>query len=734
MSKRKQEKDWIAWGSAGLAGALILLLATGCVRTSGTRTKAQNSEDGTVYTPGAPTYRITRATIEKGVTNANYTTTIFFDASAAGGVPFTSFCDLASRSCQCQFTWSETNTSSGTSVTIARNVRTNVTTAQASLVGCNAPDAWGVEVMDGTSVRISVVPKEGNSATFNITGLTYTKGTPGRTYTFWDSQGRAFDNILRYSCYEKVRRGMTVQSMVQDIANPTNNTESVSVALASRFCVRRYDGTVIGGQNNCNGLPQTEYTAQSYYYNLYIRDSENGDINSGNERYTCPQVDQASMLHPSRNFYPLDTSYALAISPSSDFPVGVEAFTKTSNGADPASVNSSCFTTGESDSSGTSGTSDSSSLIKSCLGFAARPRSDASCPSFTDSAGVVRPTYRLRRYVSIYPPMYDTNGEPLRESQGIDVIYVLDRPVNTPTPRPLGTPAYTMLGPKPCPSSYFDKKQVTGNPVPSYVATNHSSWNGKNVDGIQFPNFDSPNSCAAVISIPNDDMSIFSLGTVHASNPRFPRVYVRPQNAWAPHYVEDTDFQACAPQALNPRDPPMHFVRNGANMAYCAEAYPTQNSRIAELDPAPAPGVAPSGQVVPFTSHIVRNSTSQTCTARSLSSVPGAVLPPGYPAGGAAHHPSELTVDGASAAATCDRTVVREGADWSLFPLLANASQTEAALRDDPSFNCTVSWDDGTKIWTQTPSGGCCRNAVGSGASAHLEPVSSGISCNTPAY
>ncbi len=731
--------DAIAWTSAGLAGLIILVLATSCMRMSGTAKKAQSVDPDVPFTPGAPTYKITRVTIERAPSGPNYNTSIFFDSALSGGASFTSFCDLAGRPCQCQFTWSETNSTSGTNVTVNRNVRTNVTNVQASMAGCNAPDAWGKEIMDGTTVRVSILPKEGNSSEFNITPMSYTKGPPGKAYTFWDSQGRAYDNILRYTCHEKIRRGLAIQSKMETVANPAINTESVKIPLASAFCVRKYDGTIVGGQDKCEGLPPTEYTAQSYYYNLYIRDSENGDINSGNERYSCPQVDPASMLHPSRNFYPLDTSFALSIGPSADFPIGVEAFTKTSNGADPASVNSGCFTTGETDSSASTGAGDSTSLIKSCLGFAARPKADASCPTFTDSSGSVKPTYRLRRYVAIYPPMFDTNGEPLNDSQAIDVVYVLDRPVNVPG-RSLNLPPYTILGPKPCPFAYFDRKMVTGSGVPGYVATNSASWDGKSVDGVQLPNFDSPNSCSAVISIPNDDMSIFSLGTVHASNPRFPRVYVRPQTSWSPHYVEDTDFQACAPVALNPRDPPLHFAKNGSNVAWCAEVYPTQNSRVAELDPSPAPGVPPSGQVVPFTSHNAKNSQSAACSGRSVSSISGAAMPANYPGGGAAHHPTSLTVDGVNAASTCDRTVVKPAADWSFFPLLASASQTERALQSDPSYSCLVSWDDGTKLGSSSPAGGCCGNSTnvqtggGGASSAHLEPGAIGSACNTPNY
>jgi hypothetical protein len=739
-SERHKKNDLIAWGSAGLASALILLLASSCVRMTGTAKRDLNAdpnEDPVI--PGAPTFKITRVKIEKAPTGPNYSTTVFFDAAIAGGASLTSLCDLAGKPCQCQFAWTETNTTSGSNLSVARNVRTNVTSIQSTLVGCNAPDAWGKEIMDGTTLRITVIAKEGNSSQFNVPAFSYTKGPPGKTYTFWDAQGRAYDNVLRYTCYEKIKRGLSVQSRVENVANPSNNTESVRVPMASHFCVRKYDGSIVGGQDRCEGLPPTDYTAQSYYYNLYIRDSENGDINTGNDRYTCPQVDGASMLHPSRNFYPLDTSFALAIGPSSDFPLGVEAYTKTSNGADPASVNSGCFTTGETDSSASGGSGDSQSLIKSCLGFAARPRSDASCPTFVDSAGNAKPTYRLRRYVAIYPPMYDTNGEPLADAQATDMVYVLDRPVNV-SGRAANLPPYTMLGPKPCPFAYFDRRRVTQTPVASYQATNASAWSGKNVDGIELPNEDTANSCSAVISIPNDDMSVFSLGTVHASNPRYKNVYVRPQSAWSPHYVEDTDFQACAPVALNPRDPPLHFAKAGSNVAYCAEVFPSQNSRVTELDPPPMPGAAPSGQVVPFTSHAVKNSSSQACVARSLSTVPGASMPANYPSGGAAHHPNGLTVDGQNAAATCDRTVIREGVDWSFFPLLANATATERALQNDPSFACTVSWDNGTKVWTSTPSGGCCGSATsvvtgGAGAaSAHLEPGTNGTACATPNY
>jgi hypothetical protein len=178
--------------------------------------------------------------------------------------------------------------------------------------------------------------------------------------------------------------------------------------------------------------------------------------------------------------------------------------------------------------------------------------------------------------------------------------------------------------------------------------------------------------------------------------------YVRPGKSWAPHYEEDTGFQACAPQSNPLRDPPLHFAYNGNNMAWCAEVYPSQNDNSNKL----------SGATI-YTSHKVHNVTPGTdCASTTIT-------------GHAANDK------------TCDRTVVNpaNGITWPKFPLLAPESDVTTALQSDASFGCTMTHDAGgatTKVNSSdfslgsTPSQGCCANASPqnlAGKSAHLEPT-----------
>src|SRR5262249_24421907 len=156
---------------------------------------------------------------------------------------------------------------------------------------------------------------------------------------------------------------------------------------------------------------------------------------------------------------------------------------------------------------------------------------------------------------AIYPPSFEADGHPYNQGQATDVIYVLDRPVTNPAD---ATKPFTMLGPKPCPYSFFDYKKTTAG-TPSYVGTSDASWNGKNYDRLQFPKTDSANSCSAMVAIPNAAKNRVGFATINVNNPiqttgifnslALNQVWVRPTKAWTPHYEEDTSFLACAPQS-----------------------------------------------------------------------------------------------------------------------------------------------------------------------------------------
>ena len=766
--------------AAALLGCAAFLI-TGCVNSKlGSGKVSSSAETAATTIATGDSYFISSVTITAGTSTSAGVATLRFDAVKSTGQVSNS-CSLGTGSnnakpCMCQFAWKEINQTTGTSITVPRAVKTKVDTIQPMAVSCKAPDPsiYNNEIANGTTIKISLVPGTGNSSSFTSSVYDFLKSGTTQAGTFQDAQGHYFDNVLHYSCYEQFKRGMSIISKIYTLTSTASGSSGTTsqMPLASQFCVRKASGTG-GSSDGCISLPPSDNSAQAYYYNLFIRDSERGGINRENDRYICPMV-QEGLPGTSQNglAWPLDSTFALSLGPTPNFNVGVEAFTKLSNGAsDPNSKSTGCYA-GTDGEQGT--TPDSGSLLKSCLGFAAKPNKDGTCPTFKDSIGKTQNTYRLRRFVALYPPVFDTNGDTINQAQGIDTIYVIDRPV-------LGSPdpdkPYTMRGPKPCPFSFFDNKGVletqdidyTGF-LPRYGATNDSKWEGKNIDGIQLPNTDSPNSCSALIPVINDTRTVMSLATVNAANPKYPKVYIRPIHPWAPHYEEDLDFQACAPLAQPMRDAPLHFSKDATtgNVSWCSESYPSQNDNIASLDTRPDLKSPFSGKVIPYTSHVVKNSGSGQCTA----TVPSSVYPPApatddgkyypYDNGGTcnaavegaakalARHPKDkiidYKIDGTKICAdqTCDRTVVRSSLAWPRFPLLAPAADVEKAIASDSTFGCTVTYDAGAgKEGKSTPTKGCCGDNVhvwtGFDSSniykdirnAHLEPD---VKCVAPTY
>ena len=722
---------------SGVMAFLFLTLSfTGCVNGKSLVSAGNSTSTKTLATTSSSitandSFKISNVIVGTVSGSPAPLTSIYFDTARSTGL-ISNHCSIASGSkpCVCSFVWQEINQVTGSSVQISRSVQTSVSLVQASLVSCNAPDVFLTEIPNGTPVKIIVLPTGSNTEQFSMTAFSLTKTQNVDVGTFRDAQGNSFHDILHYGCYQQYQRGMSIFS--KTAVTPTNPTtgEAKNYAIASQFCVQTASGQ---GSGTCPTRPP-ENSAQAYYYNLYIRDSESGDINYSNVNFVCPQVTESlgnnGSIGTQGKAWPLDSNFALALAPTADFKVGVESNTKLSKPGDPVGAASTCYANASGGSS-----SSSSSLVQSCLGFAAKPAGDGSCPYFTDTSGI-RLTYRLRRYVAIYPNIYNTDGKPL-DSQGADTIYVLDRPINAAAANPLKP--FTMRGPKPCPFSYFDNKGVTpvgaagGN---AYRATNDSNWTGVNVDGIEFPNTDSggsngsPMSCSAVVPVLSADKQVMSIATVNkATTHGFQHVYVRPIQAWTPHYEEDTSFQACAPQPQVPREAPIHFAKDTTagsptqnNVAWCSESYPTQNGNVTSLDAPTAPALPASpanqytGKVIPFTSHIVKNTASAACTFSSLT------LNSSYPAAGQANHPADPN--------TCDRTVTTPGLAWPRFPLLAPAADVESAISSDSSYQCMVTYDNGgSKTGVKTPSSGCCAAGnvgVSTGAAgpatAHLEP------------
>ncbi|MGK5083689.1 hypothetical protein WDW37_10330 [Bdellovibrionota bacterium FG-1] len=693
------------------------------------------------------------------------------------------------KSCVCQFSWSETNGTSGTSVSTPRNVITSVTNAQASLVTCAAPDVYNTEIQDGTTIKVTVTAGPGSTEQFFFTPYSYIKNNNQTVGSFRDAEGHSFDNIMHYACYQQYKRGAVIMSKT-NLVNNSKTGEPRVYPYANQFCVQ---SNAAGGAQGCDLMPPSaDYTAQAYYYNFYVRGTEAGDVNQWNDGYACPVIKEA-LNNPTGNVggqgavWPLDTNFALSLGKTPDFNYGVDAFVELANGgSDPISASAkSCS------GSASAGNSSTNGFVQACLGFAAKPNPDGTCPYFKDASGQIRFTFRLRKLIAIYPPVFGMDGKAPATSQASDTIYVLDRQVKSPLADPLKP--YTMRGPKPCPFALFDKLGVTGqadplygkyqNVLPGYNATSSILWNGTNVDGTQFPNTDSAMSCSMALPLVKSDpfnfsLNTISLGTVNANNPTLPRLYVRPITAWAPHYEEDLDFQACAPQAQPLRDPPLHFAKDPTtgNVAWCAESYPSQNDNVPNLDKVTDPASVLSannpyiGHVQPFTSHAVKNSASAACLATIPASIPSndkngnlrypaasvalCPVPPAIPApsNGVARHPTDLVVDSYKDAAnaeintcsnkTCDRTAIPTGGQiWASFPLLAQAYQTENAISSDTTYGCVVTWDGGgPKTGKKTPQEGCCganvqmRTGLDSAPypynlNAHLEPDTA---CLTP--
>ncbi len=663
--------------------------------------------------------------------------------------------------CTCVFKWNETNRHSGTAILIPREIKTPVVDVQPYAAFCSIPALYETEILNGTPITLTLAQNApGSQSLYQVKELKYIKQTGVSLGAFQDIAGNVFDNILRYTCYDQFKRGLTIQNRKDTSKTNPHTGEAVTFRLASQFCVAKADGS---GSNTegCGDLPPPQNSNEVYPYNLYIRAEKVGQINYQNADLICPLVDKNFRSPGIKNFYPLDQSFALSIKRTQDFDVGVTAQSTLAIGGDSTSEPTSCDdTTPKKDSSANNGNNNGDAPAKTgitlkCLGFAKRTNPDGSCPIIKSADNQNIQLFRLRRHVNLYPPHFDTDGKMLSVPPPTDTVYVIDRPVLNPNPSQ-GPQYYSMLGPKPCPFSFFDQHGVTRpqgeqdglyrGKRPGWVATGNPDWLGKNVDGIELPNQDTAHSCAATLPLYNPITNVWSLGTVHPTNqnPKMKRVFIRPIEPFVPHYEEDTDFRACAPLAAPLRDPPLHFAKNKSapwNVGYCAETNPTQYPDINKIEPQPTVGL-----VVPHTSHVPKNADSPPCNATKIA------LSPNYPQNGVARHPASLIVDeGAPLVGsdrTCDRTIDSPGPSSPLTPLLARPRFVESAITSDPSYSCTITQDfEGGKAGKRSPKTGCCAggvvyvwsgnpstNTYKNNFAAHWEPSSTKTTCGTPEY
>ena len=246
-------------------------------------------------------------------------------------------------------------------------------------------------------------------------------------------------------------------------------------------------------------------------------------------------------------------------------------------------------------------------------------------------------------------------------------------------------------------------------------------------------------------------------------------VHVKPVDPWSPNYVEDTSFLACAPLSDPYLEPPLHFYKKDSNtMAWCAEAYPTQNPYWTTLNgvkkttsatlqgqlvnfpntgfAAPSAGATPISnyaQVQGYTSHDVAGgdavpnygSAYLDVTYPGSSTLDGTIPGLGILNNCTGTLPAvicSMTSNGGTVSATandcirylshradytrktCDRTVMFDSNQaFKGFPLLAPDKDIEAMLstdlNHDKSFGCEYSVNtDQTKIGVKIPSSGCC--------------------------
>lgn len=675
--------------------AASLLAFMGC-NSNSSRIYAEKSLETTATTQVS--YKLVAVNpVESG------SSTVLRATFATSNLPVSNLCQAGT--CTCQITWSEP-VSNGS--VISRSATSSVSQVQSFVMECPAPDAYK-DISETTPISFRILPASQNSQKFEVPYFVFSKSAIPDQGAFTDYQGRPFDNVYRYSCYEHFRRGTSILNMsYTDTRNGSSGGGSVSRTSlsATKFCFAQTSAdNTISYPSGCDKPEMQDsktHSAQSYYYHLFIRSGEIGAINTSNSRYMCPTVrDPATNTN---KYYPLDSTFALALAKSPDYPVPVEGPSKLGGPGDPITQNKGCSDT---QSSG-SGSNSETMIFKSCLGFAARPNSQGVCPKIQDASGNPIQTYRLRRYVAMYPIQFDASGGMIDGlSPAIDTVYVLDRPVGPPTST---GEQDTMNGPKPCPIAYFNDGVIPSQYCPGgipacYLGTNNPQWEGKNVDGTRFPDEDkistsqSPGRCSAALPLigPDRNKLMVTFGTVNASNPnpKLQKTYIRPQNPWSPRYEEDTDFLACAPPSSDYVDAPIHtFKIDSQTYGYCAETTPTHRETM---------------PIELATSHI--RSGAQ---------------------GGNEHcNPGQR----------CHREVNYSGFStlpWKNFPLLAPTPDIELALRYNPSYQCAITYDrratstQNAKLGL-SPTQGCCATASYSRdlVGFHVEPD---LKCTRPSY
>ncbi|NDG83821.1 MAG: hypothetical protein EBX52_02140 [Proteobacteria bacterium] len=469
----------------------------------------------------------------------NYTLSLSVDAGQSGFLPLTQFCGLgtAGNSCQCELKWTQTTQDGSSSFDRVRKLP--VASVQSGLVTCAMPAAdWG-EIATGTEIAMNIIPGSGNMSGLHVQGRGYKKGTSTSVNgDFFDNTLTPFRNILRYSCHTKRTNSHEILNKYTTATDPNGNTKNT--IISSCFCTGGTQAGGGGGGDACSSAScpnniRSGFSAHNYYRNLYIRSDLMGDINSTNATYDCPKVLESVKVTAKSDsgtgattvatseqghYWPLDSTFALAAEPSSDWSVGVRAAALLMKTGDATQTPESC-------QNGGPGFIENG-VVPKCLGYARRPKADGSCGSITDSNGRIRPLVRLRRYRAVLPPRFDQNGKPEGSANAnggggnqnqiypaVDEVYVADRPVLDSNGNPTGEMIY---GPKPCNYSWFDHEGVVerkastvggGCPTGSPPSAPYTSATGSN-------DFGSNLNTASLLALPQyvSTAKFYKWGTV----------------------------------------------------------------------------------------------------------------------------------------------------------------------------------------------------------------------------
>ena len=708
-----------------LSAALVLAFSitqSACMNApppaKNSRVISQSSSSGN-GAPALPNYSLSSVNVIQSSSSGTTPPTLrlYVDLSASSTKSAQDACDVASKPCSCLLEWTEVNETSGTSVAVTRKAQGVVTQVQPGNVECRAPEAFLNEIDERAEVRIQVVGTGTNASKFTTSILGFSRAGSDLSGQFQDEKGNSFSNISRYVCVEKFQRGTRIFN--RKLVNTDQDKQTPAVVHGSQFCFWKLNdaGQL---QNVCTGamsgqagtgqgndlLSDPRKSSQLYAYHFYVQSTEQADAFSQNSAFFCPKVTDPDSPSIGPQLTPYDSTFSLALSPSANFSVGVEA--PRSKLADPNNPvqGSSCFsqaTPNSSDPTQASG----SAFVKSCLGFAAKPLSGpgtlaGSCPVLKKLDGTALPTYRLRRYFLTHPTQFNTDGRMVNRRQtSLDMIYVLDRPVRVSS----RTFDYTVAGPKPCLQSFYDAE------AGRYRASNDPAWRGRSLDGLELPKIDhrgndvNAMSCSSSLLVLshhalNDPALSWSLATVNARNAstKLQSVPVRPFDPWMPRWEEDSSFLACAPESQSvggsePKKAPLIAVGTDGSPgtegkgAWCEKTLPT-------LNPKPLSDAAVEG--APSTLETV----SRNAGAR------------------------ERTIDPDSIP------------DLERAPLAAPQSDIVRALLNEPSYRCTYTWDEfrGRARAGLTPARGCCNDLPIPPEGMHVESQSSRCNRRSDAY